>query len=385
MDVRAPAFVPSVTQTSSPIPHSDGDESDTDDPNMEYVRLRLRIDDLKQRNDKYRSNVEPQDLRARLEKVKKNYFFDEKDAELQYQSERQKADALALQARLRGINIDKVPPQPSHTSALKRRPPELLPSKAPVHSTVDIFEGDDEDSSPGLLEILENLPANETSNQGTTVTVRDMALPKHWAGHTPKKLLQETVYKTDRFAAISYRLVSGPSRVKRAAVTIVWEGGKTGDWIMEDVGCHDEGQAEQYVATLALHAVTFTPSEGFAGGVAASGGQTFFRLLPPVFRDLWDELEASRKATEDATNRDVWAKLRSIIEQKLGPAAKVCLLTCFQHPLSSAVLYIVFTAFREQDNQTSARSYAKRNYPLRPTRKRSEFGTDSGRISRAPS
>jgi ATP-dependent RNA helicase DHX29 len=70
---------------------------------------------------------------------------------------------------------------------------------------------------------------------------------------------------------------------------------------------------------IALHALTFPSSEGFAAGStsAAGGGQTFFRLLPAVFRDLWDELEDKRKAEHDAVNRVAWAKLQSILDGKL--------------------------------------------------------------------
>jgi ATP-dependent RNA helicase DHX29 len=86
---------------------------------------------------------------------------------------------------------------------------------------------------------------------------------------------------------------------------------------MVDVACHDMTQAEQYIATVALHALTFPTSEGFASGNLARGtGQTFFRLLSPAFRDLWDELEATRKCSDDATNRAVWSKLKKIIEAR---------------------------------------------------------------------
>lgn len=93
---------------------------------------------------------------------------------------------------------------------------------------------------------------------------------------------------------------------------------------MEDVACYDEGQAEAYIATIALHALTFPVTDGFqAGPSTASGSQTFFRLLPAVFRDLWDELEAERKVRDDSINRNVWAKLRAIVEPKLDNSIKV--------------------------------------------------------------
>jgi ATP-dependent RNA helicase DHX29 len=186
----------------------------------------------------------------------------------------------------------------------------------------DVFDDDSGDSAGGMFEILDDIPSTEVDSQGKTIHIRNMSLPKHWSGRTPKTLLLETVAKTDRYAAITYRLVSGSSRAKRAAVSI-----REKEWIMEDVACYDETQAEHYVSTLALHALTFPSTKGFALGTSSSlGSQTFFRLLPAVFRDLWDELEETRKARDDAINRNIWAKLRQIVQPKLQANAAV--LSC---------------------------------------------------------
>jgi ATP-dependent RNA helicase DHX29 len=92
---------------------------------------------------------------------------------------------------------------------------------------------------------------------------------------------------------------------------------------MDDAACVDQTQAEQYIALTALHALTFPRSQGFASHSGGASKLTFFRLLPPSARDLWDKLEDARKLREDSTNRQVWAKLRSIIQPKLDPRSKV--------------------------------------------------------------
>ncbi|KAJ7235880.1 P-loop containing nucleoside triphosphate hydrolase protein [Mycena haematopus] len=333
LDANAPVFVPSgipslgetdpewehaIIKTrilghidqSSNSSDSGNDSIDTDDANLQYIP-----------GDETKSS-KLQDLRARLTKVKNNYFFDEKDAEAQYRIERKKADAIALQARLRGLDTSLDSQPVVKPNFVKKRPPDLQPSAPPTPVAVtDIFDEDNSDSVGGLLEALEAMPATETTDKGTTVTVRDMALPKHWSGRTPKTLLAETVSKADRYAAISYTLLSGGGRAKRAAVSIRWDAKKTDEWSMEDVACHSEGQAEQYIATIALHELTFPCRDAFTVA-APSGGQTFFRLLPAVFRDLWEELELTRKVKTDALNRGVWANLRSIIESKLDSDLK---------------------------------------------------------------
>ncbi|KAJ7631081.1 P-loop containing nucleoside triphosphate hydrolase protein [Roridomyces roridus] len=315
-----PAPAPLIISQDSDSSDSGNDSLATEDTNLEYARLKLKIAKLtsdRLPGDKTESS-ELRNLQTRLQQVKKHYFFDEKDAEAQYRVEREKAEAVALQARLRGTSTTSLAPSPKF---VKKRPPNLQPPPPQAAASTDIFDEDIGDSVGGLLEALEDMPTTVTNDHGTVVNVRDMALPKHWSGRTPKILLAETVSKADRYAAISYIMLSGASRVKRASVSIRWDGKKTDEWSMDNVGCHTEGQAEQYIATIALHELTFPEKDAFTAP-APSGGQTFFRLLPAVFRDLWEELETSRKVNTDALNRGVWAKLRSIIEPKLEPDVK---------------------------------------------------------------
>jgi len=351
LDANAPTFVPSRILRSLPLEEDQyateeaeqavlkarilssfdrsssasefgGDSPVLDDLAVQYAQAKLQLENLSANG--YHGNAtavtQAQDLRKRLTVLKDSYFFDEKEAEALYRVERDKANAAALQDRLRG----KVSPLPAKTA--KKRPVNLQAQVAAPSSTVShIFDDDSDDSATGgVFEILDSMPATETDAQGKIINVRDMALPKHWSGRTPKALLQETVAKADRYAAISYDVVSGASRAKRASISVRWEGRKMDEWVMEDIACHDEGQAEQFIATVALHALTFPPSDGFAVGAStAPGTQTFFRLLPAVFRDLWDELEAARRIRDDSTNRNLWARLRSIIEPKLEGNGKV--------------------------------------------------------------
>ncbi|KAH0590581.1 hypothetical protein H2248_000717 [Termitomyces sp. 'cryptogamus'] len=340
LDVNAPMFVPAhlrikdvfriegTSDLNSSASDSECGSPVSDDSAMQYAQTRLKLERLSQ-NGRYASAAaasQAQELQKRLASFKKDYFFDEREAEAIYRIERDKANTTALFDRLRGGTI--MPPNQvagdDESEAIQKQ--SYLQPQIPTPSTVvpDIFDDDSEDSaSGGILEILENLPATEINPQGKTIQIRDMALPKHWSGRTPKALLQETIAKTDRYAAIGYTIISGASRAKRAALSIRWEGSKTDEWFMNDVACHDETQAEQYIATIALHALTFPPTDGFAGNTTAiSNNSTFFRLLPAVFRDLWDELETTRKTRDNTNNRKQWAKLRSIIETKLEITGK---------------------------------------------------------------
>jgi ATP-dependent RNA helicase DHX29 len=305
---------------------SDHDTTD-DDPNMEYARLRIKLDGMLL--SKRGKTAGPSDdqfvqhLRTRLEDIKTHYFFHLKDAEAQYRSERQKAQTLGLQARLRANEV------PQEAAASKPSTPTPPPAPSPPLPAADDKDVLDNDGSEGgFFEILDEMPTVTVGESGASIRVRAMPIPKSSATRLPRKFLAEVVAKADAFAVVTFRDISGGSRAKRAAVAVRWSGGRADEWVMDDVACHDSAEAEQYIATVAVHALTYPPSEGFAGGGAPAAGQTFFRLLPPAFRELWDELEGHRKAAEAAANRAVWARLRSVVEARTGTENKVRIFVC---------------------------------------------------------
>ena len=297
---------------------------------MHYARLKLELDGASAGRNLKATQAHPliDDLHARLKAVKSHYLFDERDAKAHYLSERQKAEAAALQARLRGspgiASIPSSTPSLPEPNGLPRQPQ----TKEVREDPDDIFESTEEDG--GLFEILDAMPATEVTETGVTVTVRDMPQPRGKFERTSKAFLQGAVDKLDSFAVTTYLCISGPSRAKRASLSVRWSSGQVSEWAMEDVACHDMTQAEQYIATVALHALTFPTFEGFSpANLARGNNQTFFRLLAPAFRDLWDELEAKRKTFSDATNRAVWSKLKKIAEAR-GDQGKVRLLLVLQ-------------------------------------------------------
>lgn len=346
LDANAPVFLPSFARGPSQLREEvQTEESDTresrtvtpdaggsytgDDPDAEYVRLKLMMDALRRRTNDPESADQLRLLQTRLDDVKRSYFFREKASEAQYRLERSRHDSEALKAKLRGLSdLPVAPPTPPEVVSLaKHRPPDLKSAEPPKMNT-NIFDDDSGDENPGgLFEILQEIPATETTASGSTVRLQPMEVPNHWSGRTPKVLLQEMITKKDKYAVANYARISGSSRIQRASVTIWWDGGRMQRWSMDDVGCPDFTQAERYVSTVALHALTFPTLEGFAlGGTSAASAQTFFRVLPTAFRDLWDELEEKRRKSNDATNRAAWAKLRTITRVKLESQSKVLCL-----------------------------------------------------------
>ena len=296
------------------------DPLEANDPTRMYVELKLQCDRLSSKPVSKDVAEEIRVIRQMAQELTKDYLFDEKDAQVQYRRKREQFHKERLQEKL--CSLQPEDPLPQIPSVDKQQQRSQTPSsrRSTPGPGIDIFE-DSEDSSGGLLGFLDEI--NEINDQGVAIKLRDMALPKHWAGQTPKMLLRDLVVKTDRYAAISYNIISQQSRVKRANTIISWQSRKS-EWSMNDVGCHDEAQAEQYIATVALHALTYPLTDGFAASAPSSAGShTAFRLLPAVYRDLWDELEKSRKIRDDLFNRKAWAKLRDILDFKLESNLKV--------------------------------------------------------------
>lgn len=289
------------------------------DPNSTYVRLKMRLSELTT----HRKTDENADasfvgmLKQRLEEVRQDYLFVEREAESAYRAERKKADDLALQSLLRGELIGSPPTarSSSHTgSPAKARSPDTIRE---ADRAVDVFDEDNE-APGGFFELLEELPQSETTKEGVTIQIRDMPVPKGWSGKTPRTLLLELAHRTDKVANVNFSSISGASRAQRAAVRIIWQQGNISEWSMEDVACHDAIQAQQYISTVALHGLAFPSTPGFAvGGTTPINNQTSYRLLPPLYRDLWNELEEKRRAKHDCVNREIWGKLRRILEPKL--------------------------------------------------------------------
>ena len=325
--------------------NADSDDASSDmldlDPNAEYARVKLRI------LERGRSSgiAGSMDLNLtdemRLTELREHYFFKEKDAEAAFRQLKSQALAAAKDARLRDPNASSSLLSTPKKAGRKERPPSLLsPAASPKFGSPKKQPSDITDDSASEVSgeggmfgnMLDEAPTTQVvagANGNITVLIRDMSLPKQWGGRTSKILLTETVHKIDRYAAVSYFPIAVTSRAVQSGVRIRW--GNAGkqkqlpqEWRMKNDGCHDQMQSEQFIATVALHALTFASTPGFAGpSNAGHGVQTHFRILPPVYRDLWDELEAKRKDAEDATNRSIWRQLKGIAEPRIGAASRV--------------------------------------------------------------
>ncbi|KDR85121.1 hypothetical protein GALMADRAFT_131855 [Galerina marginata CBS 339.88] len=294
------------------------DQEDTyygGDPTSAFVRLKLQQDEMSSKPSSRHIAEQLARLQQKLDDTTRDYLFDQKEALSRYHQERKQLDKRLLHEKLRSSTSDK-----NIGSSPTVHMPKKLPLKTtPPTASRDVFDDDDsDDSSTGMLGILDNPDPNEITVQGVTFEFRNMSVPKHWSGPMPKTLLRDFVTKADRHAAVSYTIISSHSRARRASVSVSWQNKTRDEWSMDEVACSEDPQAEQYVAAIALHSLMYPLTVGFiAPGPASTGGSTSFRLLPAVYRELWDELEASRKIRDDIINRKTWAKLLRVLEEKI--------------------------------------------------------------------
>jgi ATP-dependent RNA helicase DHX29 len=272
-------------------------------------------------------------LREKIKSIEGDYTFRKVDAEKLYREERTKLDAGQLTARLNGTTVESLVPKfptsiatpstiPEETSASTTGSSPPSPSLVNGHAngTGEVAGGGAETANEegGFFgNLLEEMPTEETTEQGTTVPIRNLSLPKHFSGKTPKVSLEETVRKLDKPATVKFlNLTKGSSRAVRASVTIRWSDGRLQQWEMTDIACWEQPQAFNYVATLALFAV--------AGQTAVN------KQLPTVFRDLWDELVARKKEEDEQDYREKLKLYKKIAEPRLQEqASKVSLTSHF--------------------------------------------------------
>ncbi|GAA6012163.1 hypothetical protein JCM10207_005153 [Rhodosporidiobolus poonsookiae] len=351
-------------------------DSDTDsddglpDANAKYAQLKLQLSEIQRaqgaqkratkgkgdrkgtqavgKEEEMWMEAKAEVLKGKIKEIEGEYTFRKVDAEKLYREERTKLDAAQLAARLNGTALDSVVPGLS-TAAFSTSTPaangnglapaaEITTSPTPNGSSSPpspskASTSADDEGGDIFGNLLDEAPAEETTEEGTTIPVRSMALPKHFSGKTPKVCLEETVRKLDKYGTVVLSVVSR-SRAVRASVTIRWSGsaaangggsaeatsngaapgpgvGRTQTFTMDDIACFSQPEAYNYIATIALFAVA-TSKEG--------QGMAVNKTLPTIFRDLWDELAEKRKREDEEEYRVKLKLWKAIAEPRCQDA-----------------------------------------------------------------
>ena len=297
---------------------TDEDTLDESDPTLLHTCLKLQRDLIALQAKSFPTVDQLRLLDHKINEISKNYLFDRKEALAIYRKEKKIAEKLRLEERLRS-------PLVKGSEAVEPKKSGVPSADNPSSVTSLLDDSDSDESSTGVLGFLDEVGATEITVKGVTYKLRDMNIPKHWSGPMPKTVLRDFVAKIDKYAAISYVIISGQSRAGRASVSISWRGQKRDEWTMDDVACSTDSQAEQYIATIALHSLIYPLTDGFiSSSPTSASNSTSFRLLPACYRDLWDELEDTRKNRDDSINRAIWRNLHDLLKTKIQSDSKVC-------------------------------------------------------------
>ncbi|TFK76976.1 P-loop containing nucleoside triphosphate hydrolase protein [Pluteus cervinus] len=305
LNPRAAIFVPTAPPTV------DTSDSETDDPTARYIELKIRLTRLS-RVPPPKDTLQIDNLKRELKKLELDPLLDRQEADDQFRIEVKKLDAQVLLDKLRS---DKPPPSPS-----QKRDEKLLRKEAKASRTAALepAQDDDGDELDGLANLLE---VNAEHFTGSTITLRELPLPRSGSGRVPKTLLMDFVQRTDRHAIVDYECISGSSRARRVAVSVRWAGKPAGQWKMEDTACPQLDQAENYIAMIALHALAYPQLEGFPSN--PSPPPVSVLTLPQGFRELWEELEANRRVRDSETNYSLWSHLNTIMASKVDQKVQI--------------------------------------------------------------
>ncbi|KAF9936561.1 hypothetical protein BGZ65_002286 [Modicella reniformis] len=123
-----------------------------------------------------------------------------------------------------------------------------------------------------------------------SVKRRPMANPG-WTGQSPKTILEEHCRKQDRFMKITYKDAprSTPAAVM-TSLTVTWGSGSVSSTEMNEEGCENKVEADNYAATIMLYELTTLP---------------MYRYLPPTYKDLWLERNFKKENADMLAKRAV--------------------------------------------------------------------------------
>jgi ATP-dependent RNA helicase DHX29 len=245
------------------------------------------------------------ELHETMDKASKAYLFDRKDAEVAFRAQRSELETASREKRQQK-KADKKEEMASQAEPSNQSEAEASFSTAEQGPSKEAAadekaeEDDDETFFGALGATMEEMPTEETTDEGTTVKVRDFKLPKQYSGKSPKSLLEELVRRREKLARPIFTIIS-KSRAARAKVTIRWENGTVQSFQMDDEACHDQAQAFNYVATMALFALD---------------NASISRQLPPLFRDLWNEIENRKRLQDEASYREYLKELINLVQPR---------------------------------------------------------------------
>lgn len=145
-----------------------------------------------------------------------------------------------------------------------------------------------------------------------------------WSGLNPRRVLEETCKIRDKKSRVRLSLITKTTYSNRHNLSIHWTSPQAYDpWLsslpktlqtkfsplvteiqMEQIATPTAAQSEAYISTVALFALCLT----------APGQQKMSLRMPPVWRDVWQELSQARQMAVEAAEKEEIKQVRRLIE-----------------------------------------------------------------------
>ncbi|KAG0197455.1 hypothetical protein BGX28_009063 [Mortierella sp. GBA30] len=280
---ETPVAVPGSTEKEWILQAALAENSDeeVEDPNERYVNYKMSITEL---THVLAETETPADRKLVMRKID-TLNSKVNDLDIDFTFNKKTAESMLKQR----IIDDKKKAKKSKRKKEKEQQ-EALKKEAPSGETEDgggiLGSMWDEDGPASSVNVAD-------SQESSSVRRRQMANPS-WSGGSPKVVLAEFCRKKDRHSKVTYKKAprSTPT-VAMASVTVTWGSGSVSSAAMEDEGCENVTEAENYAATKLLYDLTPLP---------------LYRSLPPTYRDLWlewiDEKESAGRMAKRAVDGD---------------------------------------------------------------------------------
>jgi ATP-dependent RNA helicase DHX29 len=308
--------------------NSDGDNDPSKLVNR-WIDLRrsiLRIEHLKSsRQDSPRAQARVLRLRKRLKVIGSDPLFDEYEAELAWREQIPQifAEIQAENSVLESTRKEKENGPTTHADNAARRPP---PRKAEDVSENHIQEQQEADiifgdmfSAPETYKPSQDPPL--ACESGPEIRLVDFG---KWSGLNPRRVLEETCKIRDKKSRVQVSLVSKTTYSNRHKLVIHWSVPQLYDpWLaslpkalctkfsplvlemeMQQIATPTALQSEAYVSTVALFALCIT----------TPGQQKMSLRMPPVWRDVWQELTNARQIAVETAEKEEIRHIKRLIE-----------------------------------------------------------------------
>ncbi|PHH75424.1 hypothetical protein CDD80_2377 [Ophiocordyceps camponoti-rufipedis] len=279
------------------------------------------------------TRLETANLEAKLCKIESDVLFDKAMGEHLWKLERPIVEKeLAAVRKLYHTSKQEIPKEPAPAADAKPSDGDEVAAEA-ERVAAELMAENDDDSLDSIGGLFDSLPQHEVDDEtgktatvinsscGTRLEIRDFG---EWSGIQPRRVLEEACRSRDASVRISYEVISDSTWASRHSIDIGWTKAQEPPqdeaesdvkivadqfrfiFTMVKIATPNPKQSESYIATAALFHI-------FSGN---SREEKVALRLPPVWRDLWNEMNDAKRERLASQDRDAIKSLRTLVRER---------------------------------------------------------------------